>query len=179
MPSLCDYAQTRQFFSLLKTRQTYPFDLLPIRTPVQSSDSGRKSRQKATVEEWQSEGRGVYAVINDSGDTDSEITQCAPLLRMGRSPKDWQVDAWRDLYSLNLLSKSIPAASQFITIGSSQNPPDDDWKSIKPACDHADACSLRPSRVMRLQRLSHRRGRQSRRPDNHHPHIRQVLRSRH
>ena len=78
MPSLSlDLAQTKQFTAILKKQKG---DLrlrafYPSGHPFKSSDSGRKGEpSKATVEAWQSEGRGVYAVINDGGDTDSEIT---------------------------------------------------------------------------------------------------------
>ena len=43
-------------------------------------------------------GRGVYAVINDGGDTDSEITQCrAVFCEWDDRPKEWQIDAWKGL----------------------------------------------------------------------------------
>ena len=164
MPSLSlDYAQTRQFFSLLRKQKA---DLrlrafYPSGHPFKSSDSGRKSEpKKATVEEWQSEGRGVYAVINDGGDTDSEITQCrAVFCEWDDRPKDWQVDAWQDLllpeptFQVDTGGKSIHNYWVF-----AEPIPVDDWKSIQTRLlDHADADrSLKnPSRVMRLPGTFH------------------------
>ena len=164
MPSLSlDYAQTRQFFSLLRKQKA---DLrlrafYPSGHPFKSSDSGRKSEpKKATVEEWQSEGRGVYAVINDGGDTDSEITQCrAVFCEWDDRPKDWQVDAWQHLllpeptFQVDTGGKSIHNYWVF-----AEPIPVDDWKSIQTRLlDHADADrSLKnPSRVMRLPGTFH------------------------
>ena len=86
MPSFSlDFSQTKLFTSILKKekgnlrlRAFYPSG-----HPFKSSDSGRKGEPKrSTVEEWQNEGRGVYAVINDGGDTDSEITACRAVFRV-------------------------------------------------------------------------------------------------
>ena len=80
MPALSlDLAQTKLFTSILKKQKG---DLrlrafYPSGHPFKSSDSGRKGQpSRSVVEEWQNEGRGVYAVINDGGDTDSETTAC-------------------------------------------------------------------------------------------------------
>ena len=102
MPALSlDLAQTKLFTSILKKQKG---DLrlrafYPSGHPFKSSDSGRKGEPKRQiVEEWQNEGRGVYAVINDGGDTDSEITACrAVFCEWDDRPKEWQIDAWQDL----------------------------------------------------------------------------------
>ena len=46
----------------------------------------------------QSEGRGVYIVVNDGGDTDSEITSCrAFFCEWDDRPKEEQINAWKEL----------------------------------------------------------------------------------
>ena len=50
------------------------------------------------AEQWQREGRGVYIVINDGGDTKASITQClAVFCEWDDKPLEWQVNAWREL----------------------------------------------------------------------------------
>ena len=164
MPALSlDLSQTKLFTSILKKekgnlrlRAFYPSG-----HPFKSSDSGRKGEPKrSTVEEWQNEGRGVYAVINDGGDTDSEITQCrAVFCEWDDRPKEWQVDAWKDLglpeptLQVDTGGKSIHNYWVFTEPVSV-----DDWKSLQTRLlDHADADrSLKnPSRVMRLPGTFH------------------------
>ena len=164
MPALSlDLSQTKLFTSILKKekgnlrlRAFYPSG-----HPFKSSDSGRKGEPKrATVEEWQNEGRGVYAVINDGGDTDSEITQCrAVFCEWDDRPKEWQVDAWKGLglpeptLQVDTGGKSIHNYWVFAEPISV-----DDWKSLQTRLlDHADADrSLKnPSRVMRLPGTFH------------------------
>ena len=164
MPSLSlDLAQTKQFTAILKKQKG---DLrlrafYPSGHPFKSSDSGRKGEpSKATVEAWQSEGRGVYAVINDGGDTDSEITACrAVFCEWDDRPKEWQVTAWQDLQlpeptlQVDTGGKSIHNYWVF-----AEPIPVDDWKSLQTRLlDHADADrSLKnPSRVMRLPGTFH------------------------
>ncbi len=127
MPALSlDLAQTKQFTSILKKQKG---DLrlrafYPSGHPFKSSDSGRKGQpSRSVVEEWQNEGRGVYAVINDGGDTDSEITQCrAVFCEWDDRPKEWQVDAWKDLGLPDRHSRSTLAENQSTTTGFSLNP---------------------------------------------------------
>jgi predicted P-loop ATPase len=164
MPALSlDLSQTKLFTSILKKekgnlrlRAFYPSG-----HPFKSSDSGRKGEPKrATVEEWQNEGRGVYAVINDGGDTDSEITKCrAVFCEWDDRPKEWQVDAWKGLglpeptLQVDTGGKSIHNYWVFAEPISV-----DDWKSLQTRLlDHADADrSLKnPSRVMRLPGTFH------------------------
>lgn len=164
MPALSlDLSQTKLFTSILKKekgnlrlRAFYPSG-----HPFKSSDSGRKGEPKrATVEEWQNEGRGVYAVINDGGDTDSEITKCrAVFCEWDDRSKEWQVDAWKGLglpeptLQVDTGGKSIHnywVFEETITV--------EDWRSIQTRLlDHADADrSLKnPSRVMRLPGTLH------------------------
>ena len=164
MPALSlDLVQTKLFTSILKKQKG---DLrlrafYPSGHPFKSSDSGRKGEPKRqTVEDWQNEGRGVYAVINDGGDTDSEITQCrAVFCEWDDRPKEWQIDAWKDLLlpeptlQVDTGGKSIHNYWVFAEPISV-----DDWKSLQTRLlDHADADrSLKnPSRVMRLPGTFH------------------------
>ena len=164
MPALSlDPAQTKQFIAVLKKEkgQLRLRAFYPAGHPFKSSDSGRKGEpSRPTVEGWQQEGRGVYAVINDGGDTDSEITACrAVFCEWDDRPKEWQVDAWKDLQlpepslQVDTGGKSIHNYWIFdepITV--------EDWRSIQTRLlDHADADrSLKnPSRVMRLPGTFH------------------------
>lgn len=164
MPALSlDLSQTKLFTSILKKQKG---DLrlrafYPSGHPFKSSDSGRKGEPKrTTVEEWQNEGRGVYAVINDGGDTDSEITQCrAVFCEWDDRPKEWQIDAWKDLglpeptIQVDTGGKSIHNYWVF-----AEPIQVEDWKSLQTRLlDHADADrSLKnPSRVMRLPGTFH------------------------
>jgi hypothetical protein len=67
--------------------------------PSYSGDKGRKDGPSpALIKQWQAEGRGVYIVINDGGDTNDEITACrAVFCEWDDRPKDWQVTAWQEL----------------------------------------------------------------------------------
>ena len=164
MPALSlDLSQTKLFTSILKKEKgnLRLRAFYPPGHPFKSSDSGRKGEPKrATVEEWQNEGRGVYAVINDGGDTDSEITQCrAVFCEWDDRPKEWQVDAWKGLglpeptLQVDTGGKSIHNYWVFAEPISV-----DDWKSLQTRLlDHADADrSLKnPSRVMRLPGTFH------------------------
>ena len=164
MPALSlDLSQTKLFTSILKKekgnlrlRAFYPSG-----HPFKSSDSGRKGEPKRQiVEDWQNEGRGVYAVINDGGDTDSEITACrAVFCEWDDRPKEWQVTAWEGLglpeptLQVDTGGKSIHNYWVFAEPISV-----DDWKSLQTRLlDHADADrSLKnPSRVMRLPGTFH------------------------
>ena len=50
------------------------------------------------AQQWQREGRGVYLVINDGGDSKASITQClAVFCEWDDKPLDWQIRAWQEL----------------------------------------------------------------------------------
>lgn len=164
MPALSlDLSQTKLFLTALdKTKaNTRCRAFFPSGHPFKSSDSGRKGAPtRKIVEDWQAEGRGVYIVINDGGDTDSEITQCrAVFCEWDDRPKEWQVEAWKDLQlpeptlQVDTGGKSIHNYWVFAEPISV-----DDWKSLQSRLlDHADADrSLKnPSRVMRLPGTFH------------------------
>jgi len=163
LPAKLDFAQTKDFLKLLgKTKDTLRLRAFyPSGHPFKSSDSGRKGSANAeTVKAWQEEGRGVYAVINDGGDNDSEITACrAVFCEWDDRPKEWQIDAWKDLqlpepsFQIDTGGKSIHNYWLFAEPISV-----DTWKSLQTRLlDHADADrSLKnPSRVMRLPGTYH------------------------
>ena len=67
--------------------------------PAKQGDSGRKGGpDPALIEQWQQEGRGIYIVINDGGDKDSDITHCRAIFcEWDNRPVEWQVTAWKEL----------------------------------------------------------------------------------
>ncbi|WP_225867197.1 AAA family ATPase, partial [Cyanobium sp. PCC 7001] len=67
--------------------------------PRKDSDRGRKGTYShELVEQWITEGRGVYVVINDGGDTKTSISGCRALFNeWDDQPRPWQLTAWRAL----------------------------------------------------------------------------------
>jgi len=67
--------------------------------PAKQGDSGRKGGpDPALIQQWQQEGRGIYVVINDGGDKDSDITLCRAIFcEWDNRPVQWQVTAWKEL----------------------------------------------------------------------------------
>ena len=108
----------------------------------------------------QSEGRGVYIVVNDGGDTDSEITSCrAFFCEWDDRPKEEQINAWKELglpeptLQIDTGNKSI---HNYWVLKKVIDPKT--WKPIQERLlDHADAdrALKNPSRVMRLAGTYH------------------------
>ena len=158
-----DFNAARQFIKILckppKSSRLRAF--YPTGHQFKAGDSGRKAApDRLTVEQWQLEGRGVYLVINDGGDTDSEITCCRALFcEWDDRPKQWQIIAWQDLglpeptVQVDTGGKSIHSYWVF------QEPiAPDIWRSLqKRLLEHADADRTlkNPSRVMRLPGTYH------------------------
>jgi hypothetical protein len=124
-----DFESTRQFLNALNkppgTLRLRAF--LPSGHPLKGDDKGRKGPpSKEDIIRWQQEGRGIYAVINDGGDTDKEITHCrAFFCEWDDRPKGWQITA----------SRSIPAASPSTTTGySPPRSPQRTGPSSRSAC---------------------------------------------
>ena len=74
-----DFSEARRFIALLGK----PAGTIRLRAFLhkehqdKASDKGRKGgARKPLIKQWQEEGRGVYVVINDGGDTNAEITAC-------------------------------------------------------------------------------------------------------
>lgn len=132
----------------------------PSGDPRKDQDRGRKGpgaqeNPLQIIEEWQKDGRGVYVVINDGGDTDAEITLCRALFcEWDDKPTEWQVQAWK---ALGLPEPSIQVATGgksihcYWVLADPLTP--ESWRDLqKRLLEHADADrSLKnPSRVMRL-----------------------------
>lgn len=154
----CDQAQAKQFLKALgytsageiKTRAFLPGD-------ANQKDSGRKadSLDFDQIEEWQSEGRGVYLVVNGYGHTDAEVQQCrAVFYEHDNLGKELQIDLWKSLglpqptVQVDTGGKSIHSYWVFdepISVT--------DWRSLQTdllEMADADRKLKNPSRVMRL-----------------------------
>lgn len=96
-----DRDEARAFIRALRK----PADAIRLRAfyhsdnPAKQGDSGRKGGpDPALIEQWQQEGRGIYIVINDGGDKDSDITHCRAIFcEWDNRPVEWQVTAWKEL----------------------------------------------------------------------------------
>lgn len=158
-----DLKAARQFFQILsKSKDAARLrGFYPSGHPFKAGDAGRKATpSRQTIEQWQAEGRGVYIVINDGGDSDSEITACRALFcEWDDRPKAWQISAWHDL--------GLPEPTVQVDTGGKsihnywifKEPiPTDAWRSLqKRLLEHADADRTlkNPSRVMRLPGTYH------------------------
>ena len=96
-----DRAAAQQFLSLLgKDAVGARLRAFPHRAnPAKGEIGARKGPFDLVVaEQWQREGRGVYLVINDGGDSKREITACRALfVEWDDRPIAWQLSAWREL----------------------------------------------------------------------------------
>ena len=96
-----DKSQWRTFLEILgKDKNTVRLrSFYPKGHPLKNSDRGKKSNANIPwITQCQTEGRGIYVVVNDGGDTDSEITGCrAFFCEWDDRPKEQQINAWKDL----------------------------------------------------------------------------------
>lgn len=153
-----DQAAAKTFLSLLgkPVHETRLRGFLPSGHPLKSSDTGRKSTfTPAAVTSWQQEGRGVYTVINNGGDTDAQITSCNALFcEWDDRDVSWQITAWREL--------NLPEPSFIVLTGGKSAHlywrftapiPVETWRDLQTRLlEYADADRTlkNPSRVMRL-----------------------------
>lgn len=159
-----DVAQIRQQLEALGFNQddaVYLRAFYPSNDPRKTNDKGRKAETNnldelvEIVRQFQSEGRGVYFVVNGPGHRDQDITNCRALfMEHDNLSKELQRELWRSLklpepsLQIDTGGKSIHSYwvfDQFI------NP--QQWKSLQAdLLEYADADrSLKnPSRVMRL-----------------------------
>ena len=153
-----DQAAAKTFLSLLgkPPHETRLRGFLPSGHPLKSSDTGRKSAfSPAAVTSWQQEGRGVYTVINNGGDTDAQITSCNALFcEWDDRDVSWQITAWREL--------NLPEPSCIVLTGGKSAHlywrftapiPVETWRDLQTRLlEYADADRTlkNPSRVMRL-----------------------------
>jgi hypothetical protein len=153
-----DTDQIQRFIDLLgKPRGTSRLRaFFPSGDPRKEADPGRKGAAKPQlIQDWQSEGRGVYIVINDGGDTDAQITDCRALFcEWDDKPIEWQVNAWRQL---GLPEPTMQVATGGKSIHSywvlSEPLAPEQWRELqRRLLAHADAdrSISNPSRVMRL-----------------------------
>ena len=128
---------------------------------LKDRDRGKKSHADLQwITDCQKEGRGVYIVVNDGGDTDSSITHCkAFFCEWDDRPKQEQIEAWRHLglpepsLQIDTGGKSI---HNYWILKKAIDPKT--WKPIQERLlDHADAdrALKNPSRVMRLPGTHH------------------------
>ena len=158
-----DKSQWRTFLKILgKERNTVRLrSFYPKNHPLKNTDRGKKSHADVNwITQCQSEGRGVYVVVNDGGDTDSEITSCrAYFCEWDDRSQEQQINAWKDLglqeptMQINTGGKSI---HNYWVLKKSIDPKT--WKPIQERLlDYADAdrALKNPSRVMRLPGTFH------------------------
>lgn len=137
-------------FEQIKTRAFLPGD-------AKQKDAGRKANGLvfAQVEEWQSEGRGVYFVVNGGGHTDAEVQDCRAIFyEHDDLDKAIQLDLWRSLglpqptVQVDTGGKSIHSYWVFNEpIGVNE------WRSLQTdllEMADGDRALKNPSRVMRL-----------------------------
>jgi phage/plasmid-associated DNA primase len=129
--------------------------------PLKAGDPGRKSgADRPLLQQWQHEGRGIYVVINDGGDRDTEITDCwAYFCEWDDRPKEQQVEEWKNL---GLPEPTIQVDSGGKSVHNywilNEPVPPIRWKLIQTRLlDHANADRTlkNPSRVMRLPGTYH------------------------
>jgi archaellum biogenesis ATPase FlaH len=137
-------------YSQIKTRAFLPGD-------AKQKDAGRKadSLNATQVEEWQSEGRGVYFVVNGGGHTDAEIEFCrAVFYEHDDLDKEIQLTLWQ---SLGLPKPTVQVDTGGKSIHSywvfDQPIAVQDWRSLQAdllEMADGDRKLKNPSRVMRL-----------------------------
>ena len=158
-----DFSAIRTFFKVIgkPTGTARLRGFFPNGHPAKGDDRGRKAPpSRKAVEEWQAEGRGVYVVINDGGDTDADITGCrAFFCEWDDRPKDWQLNAWQEL-GLPEPTIQVDTGGKSIHCYWVLNDPisPQHWRILqKRLLDHADAdrALKNPSRVMRLPGTFH------------------------
>jgi hypothetical protein len=160
-----DAAQADQFLSLLgkepaTTRlRAFPHRANPNKWHPEHCPNGIKARKGpfdlAAASRWQQEGRGVYLVVNDGGDSDEQITACrAFFLEWDNRPVPWQLAAWQR-YGLGEPTISITtggkSAHLYWVLSEPITPAQ--WIPLQAALIEitgADATNRNPSRVMRL-----------------------------
>ncbi len=95
-----DHEQSLLFLNILKKteEQTRVRAFLPTGHKDKKQGGARKGfLEESAINRWQEEGRGVYLVVNNGGDSDKDITECVAFFcEWDDRPKVWQVSAWKD-----------------------------------------------------------------------------------
>lgn len=160
-----DRAEAGRFLSLLgKTPATarlraFPHRHNPRKYDKKTQPNGIRARKGPydldTADCWQQEQRGVYLVINDGGDADSQITSCPAFwIEWDHRPVDWQLKAWREfgLGEPSLIVTTGGKSAHLYWILQSPITPEE-WAPIQSAlieATGADSTNRNASRVMRL-----------------------------
>jgi phage/plasmid-associated DNA primase len=161
-----DFTEAQRFLALLgkppgtiRLRAFYH-----AKNPKKAGDPGRKGGpSRSAIEQWQADGRGVYVVINDGGDTDATITACrAFFVEWDDRPREWQLTAWQELglpepsIQVDTGGKSIHTYWLLTDLVTPAH-----WSLVQSRlldfCD-ADRTIKNPSRVMRLPGTYHANG---------------------
>ena len=158
-----DRAQADRFLELLgKPAAAARLRAFPHRDNPRRQDlKARKGPYDLTAaSRWQQDGRGLYLVVNDGGDTDDTITACrAFFLEWDDKPVDWQLEAWRH-FGLGEPTISITTGgkSAHLYWVLREPIPAAQWAPIQAAlieATGADTTNRNPSRVMRLPGASY------------------------
>ena len=165
-----DAAQADRFLSLLGKEpatarlRAFPHRDNPNKWHPEHCPHGLKARKGpydlAAASGWQQEGRGVYLVVNDGGDTDAQITACrAFFLEWDDRPVPWQLSAWQR-YGLGEPTISITtggkSAHLYWVLSEPITPAQ--WIPLQAALIEitgADSTNRNLSRVMRLPGASY------------------------
>lgn len=153
-----DQGEAQRFLSLLgKQQKTARLRAFPHRlNPNRSAIGARKGPfNLSTATQWQQEGRGVYLVINEGGDSKKDITHCvAVFIEWDNRPIDWQLNAWRTfgLEEPTFIVTTGGKSAHLYWVLQTPAPPDQ-WAPVQAAlieyCNADPACKD-ASRVMRL-----------------------------
>ena len=160
-----DRGQADQFLQLLgkdpaaARLRAFPHRLNPARFNAKTNPNGIKARADAydvaKASLWQRQGRGVYLVINDGGDSDLAITRCVAFwVEWDNRPVEWQLQGWRE-FGLDEPSITVTtggkSAHLYWVLDKPISP--ERWRPIQQALisvTAADPVNKNPSRVMRL-----------------------------
>ena len=158
-----DKSQWRTFLRILgkDTATVRLRSFYPKGHPLKNTDRGKKSNANIPwITQCQTEGRGIYVVVNDGEDTDSSIIGCrAFFVEWDDRSKDEQINLWRSLglpeptLQIDTGGKSI---HNYWVLKKTIDPKT--WKPIQERLlDYADAdrALKNPSRVMRLPGTYH------------------------
>jgi AAA domain len=174
-PQQIDREQAQQQLKALGYKagdRVYLRAFYPSSDPRKAGDAGRKAEatnldqliERAT--EFQTEGRGVYLVVNGGGHTDKDVTETrAVFYEHDNLDKAAQIDLWKDLglpeptLQIDTGGKSIHSYWVFDEFVAVEN-----WRSLQTELlefADADRSLKNPSRVMRLAGARHSSGNQS------------------
>lgn len=134
----------------------------PVGHRLKATDNGRKAQgvDLRVIASWQADGRGVYLVINDGGNTAASITACRAFwVEWDDRPVEWQRIAWQEL--------ELPPPSFMVATGGKsihcywvlRTPiPPAEWRPLQArltAYASGDQKVKDPSRVLRLAGCSY------------------------